>query len=68
MTVAMTKKQEREIMRKWAISSTKIIEKLEIRIEELEKNYGKALQKIAELDKENTELSKKLWIQPLQKE
>jgi prefoldin subunit 5 len=27
---------------------------------ELEKNYGKALQKIAELDKENTELSKKL--------
>jgi hypothetical protein len=26
------------------------------------------LQKIAELDKENTELSKKLWIQPLKKE
>ena len=74
MSIEMTEKQKWEIMRKWAIASTKIIEKLEIRIEELEKENkelneywsieiktcNRYREKCDELEKENKELKKKL--------
>ena len=65
----MTEKQKREIMRKWAIASTKIIEKLEIRIEELEKDNKELKEKLErikkayiEFEKAETEYDKKLAV------